>query len=876
MTTTLPLLLLLLLAQLIAGGTSTTSTDRRGRAQQGLELLVIHTNDMHSRFEQTNSLSGQCTAVDESRGRCYGGYARVATQIRRAREEAAAAGGPPVLVLNAGDTYQGSIYFNVFKWRMAANLTNLLGFDAMALGNHEFDEGEEGLLPFLQAVRAPTVAANLDLGSAPALRPLVRPSLVLDVQGTKVAVIGYITPETATLGKPGQVRFTDEIPALTAEATRLHRDGVGIIIALGHSGYPVDKAIAERVPYIDLVVGGHSHSFLYTGEKPDIDDPVGQYPTFVRQASGREVPVVQAYAYTKYLGRLKIRFDADGEIASRADVQGHPVLLDSTTPEDPEVQREVAAWRRQLGDVVTRPIGRTLTFLDGKCRSKECNLGNLVADSFVYYRARQYQGPGWTDAPIGIQNGGNIRTSISSDGNGTLTLQNTMEACPFENFLVVVYLPGSVLLEMLEHSVFGYDPTGQHEKGGFLQYSGIRVTYDLSAPYGQRVVSAWARCGNCSVPRYSPVDKKAVYGVITTDFTVNGGDGYSMLSTAPTGLLADITPYTAMAEYIRSLGVVYPGLEGRIQFAQRDAASAATSMHTISNSKNILKLVVIVMSLSFVRCNMGRKAKALTGDLVESFYGVYLLYCMNPRFKGRTYIGFTVDPNRRIEQHNLGKEKGGAWRTHNKGPWNMVLTIHGFPNEISALRFEWAWQHPQRSRRLRHVSAKKSKESAYDYALRVVSEMLSVGPWCRLPLTIRWLVPEFEKQFAATPPLHMALCYGPVISKKITPKDKQKESDIESEDVPITLCKLCKMPCTEGDIIKCLSNSCCMEAHAICLAKVFLENDQDHLLPVVGSCPSCDNVMLWGDLIRKKKGCYQNLGNQEDVCSLSDYETDVF
>ncbi|XP_030759067.1 structure-specific endonuclease subunit slx1 isoform X2 [Sitophilus oryzae] len=132
---------------------------------------------------------------------------------------------------------------------------------------------------------------------------------------------------------------------------------------------------------------------------------------------------------------------------------------------------------------------------------------------------------------------------------------------------------------------------------------------------------------------------------------------------------------------------------------------------------------------------------------VEQFYGVYLLYCLNPKYTGRVYIGYTVDPNRRIKQHNKGKKFGGAWKTSSKGPWTMVMIIHGFPNDISALRFEWAWQHPHVSRRLHGVTKKKPREKVYDFHLRVLAEMLQVGPWNRLPLTIRWLNDEFVRDF---------------------------------------------------------------------------------------------------------------------------------
>uniref|UniRef100_A0A182Y4R4 Structure-specific endonuclease subunit SLX1 homolog n=1 Tax=Anopheles stephensi TaxID=30069 RepID=A0A182Y4R4_ANOST len=167
-------------------------------------------------------------------------------------------------------------------------------------------------------------------------------------------------------------------------------------------------------------------------------------------------------------------------------------------------------------------------------------------------------------------------------------------------------------------------------------------------------------------------------------------------------------------------------------------------------------------------------------DEIEDFYGVYLLVSKspNPKFAGRTYIGYTVDPNRRIKQHNRGEDAGGARRTSNRGPWTMVLIVHGFPNNISALRFEWAWQQPRVSRRLKQIpelQKKLRKESNFEYNFRILTEMLRIGPWNRLPLVIRWFADEFHREFEVgkKPPLHMPICFGRM--KKI--KRKQKKTN---------------------------------------------------------------------------------------------------
>uniref|UniRef100_A0A8D9E2G5 Structure-specific endonuclease subunit SLX1 homolog n=1 Tax=Cacopsylla melanoneura TaxID=428564 RepID=A0A8D9E2G5_9HEMI len=228
------------------------------------------------------------------------------------------------------------------------------------------------------------------------------------------------------------------------------------------------------------------------------------------------------------------------------------------------------------------------------------------------------------------------------------------------------------------------------------------------------------------------------------------------------------------------------------------------------------------------------------------FHGVYLLYSRNPKYLGRTYIGYTVDPNRRITQHNKGKDFGGAWRTSQRGPWDMVLIIHGFPDDISALRFEWAWQHPKMSRRLQAIPKKKSKETTYEYCLRVLKEMLQIAPWKRLPLTVQWLKPEYQQDLAKPPtgiPCHMLIVIGPIPPSKKT-KSQSQRLHYEYET---SQCYLCHQLMEEANCLEC--THCSTLTHMMCLAEKFLESSDDYV-PVNGHCVSCNEYLLWGDLIR--------------------------
>ena len=162
-----------------------------------------------------------------------------------------------------------------------------------ALGNHDFDDGIEGLKPFLQQVNFPVLAANIDLSKSPDLQNLIKPSIVKEIDGTKIGIIGYITPKTVNISNPGpNLIFHHEIYAVQREINILKKQGVNVFIGLGHSGFGFDKYLAKVVPDLDLVIGGHSHSFLYSGENPP-DKPEGNYPTYIHSENGKIIPVVQ-------------------------------------------------------------------------------------------------------------------------------------------------------------------------------------------------------------------------------------------------------------------------------------------------------------------------------------------------------------------------------------------------------------------------------------------------------------------------------------------------------------------------------------------------------------------------------------------------------
>ncbi|XP_042212345.1 snake venom 5'-nucleotidase-like [Homarus americanus] len=539
------------------------------------ELTILHLNDFHARFEETNVYSGRCSDGDRQKNRCYGGIARLSSAVRLEREKS-----PNVLYLSAGDYFQGTIWYTVHKWRVMAHMLNLVPHDAMSFGNHEFDDGISGVVPFLENVTFPVLAANIEDSQEPTIQEKYAKSAVFTRGGRKIGVIGYVTTETMIISAPGKLNITDEATAVRKEARRLRsEEGVEIIIALGHSGFTKDMEIAKAVAEVDVVVGGHTNTFLYTGENPSTEPKMGDYPTIVKQRSGKQVPVVQAYAFGKYLGKLILTFNDAGDVTHW---DGNPILLDNTIDEAPEILEALQPFRKELKDVMKQEVGRTFVFLDGNrlsCRRKECNLGNIETDAFIHVNAKYPDDLRWAHTSLAVQNGGGIRASIDERTSmGSITMEDILTVAPFQNTIDIVELRGKHVRQMFEQSVVNYDPKSLDLPGGFLQVSGFVVVYDINMPPGSRVVRLQARCQECRVPEMKEVDDDLTYRIAMTSFLARGGDGYSVIKDNKvnhhlTGLL-DTDVYD---QYIKQVSPLYMGLENRILFVDSSELCPAAS-----------------------------------------------------------------------------------------------------------------------------------------------------------------------------------------------------------------------------------------------------------------------------------------------------------
>lgn len=508
-----------------------------------------------NRFEETNSDSTSC---NERLGQvCIGGYARVMTKVKQLLEQRRNENKNPIF-LNIGDNFQGTLWYELLGWNVTSHFLNILPADATTLGNHEFDRGVQEVVHFLEHLVSPVVVANLNDDDEPTFKGLYKKSIIIERSGRKIGLVGALVVATAEISSPGNLHILNEIESVKAESERLRdEDGVDIIVVLSHCGLVIDRQMAaEGGSAIDVIVGGHSHTLLHTSQPvPGPDTPGDVYPIVHKQDDGHTVLIVQASAYTKYLGDLTVYFDELGEAVRW---EGDTIFMDNSIVPDPDILKEMEPWKAVVDAVAQREVGTVKTTLYQRdCAFGECNIGSFVTDAFVHYfvdHPDYQEDDSWSYGTISLTNAGGIRTTLAA---GTITYDDLFTSLPFQNTIDTFELRGDHLLEALEFSAAAYSFYN------YLQFSGMRVVVNVTEPVNHRIVSVDVLCRQCDVPRFEKLDINQYYRLIVPSFIAGGGNGYVAFNNRRNHRKGDKMDVEVVELYLKKLSPVIQRKDGR-------------------------------------------------------------------------------------------------------------------------------------------------------------------------------------------------------------------------------------------------------------------------------------------------------------------------
>jgi 5'-nucleotidase len=541
-------------------------------AQERFTLTVLHHNDGESQL--VNAGSGELEG--------FGGVAKFETLVRERRRNALCGGRCGSIMVSSGDNFLAGPEFNASLEKGVpyydAMAMKRIGYDAITIGNHEFDFGPEVLSGFIRGfpTRMPFVSANLDVSGAPGLarreeEGRIARSVVVRERGRRIGIIGATTPDLPLVSNPGPVEADDDVrEAIQDEATRLKDDGVNIIVASTHlQSIEEEIALVQELRGVDVVVAGGGGELL-ANEDDELapgDEAQRPYPVVQEDSLGRDVPIVTTSGDYRYLGRLIVRFSGSGLVTSIGRERSGPdVVGPDIEPDEEMTEAVVDPVRESIAGLAETVIGSSDVPLDGTregVRTRETNLGDLIADSLLF--AAQRAG---TPADVALQNGGGIRNDSVFEV-GELSELQTFDALPFSNFVATVPdVPAQTLKELLERAVSGVE----EQEGRFAQVGGLRFTYDPSQPAqelaedgtvatpGQRVRELALNDGRVLVQNGQVVQGAPAVTVATIDFLARGGDGYPFGGLPFTSL--DVTYQQALRDYIAD------GLGGQVTAAQ--------------------------------------------------------------------------------------------------------------------------------------------------------------------------------------------------------------------------------------------------------------------------------------------------------------------
>lgn len=522
----------------VGGGTlawmCTGLTFAHAAGPEAYKLRIIHTNDHHARIEPV--IGGTPPAP------IHGGVSRRKTLIDAIRAE-----GGNQLLIDAGDVFQGTLWFNLYLGQADLEFYHALGYEAMTIGNHEFDKGPQPLAEFIKRAKFPVLSANIVTDGSSPIHGMYKPWIIKEIDGQRIGIFGLTTEETPAISSPGAgINFTNYIEAARRSVAELQAQGVNKIIALTHIGITFDRELARQVDGIQVIIGGHSHTPM--GPQVSPPDPNRPYPEVIASPSGKPVVMATDWEWGRWLGDLTVGFDANGDITSVIAAQ--PTEVAPAIEPDKGFENRIKTLGEPLASLRNQVVGESGVALNGAradVRTKETNLGNLISDAMLA-KTRS------AGAQVAIMNGGSIRASIDA---GQVTLGELLDVQPFGNTIGLVTLTGAQLKEALENGVSQLETTA----GRFAQVAAMRYSFDALRAVGDRVTGVQVADGNGG---YAALDPNGSYRVVTNSFLITGGDGYTVLSKGTNKIDTGLLDIDVTTEYVTAHSPINPQVEGRI------------------------------------------------------------------------------------------------------------------------------------------------------------------------------------------------------------------------------------------------------------------------------------------------------------------------
>ncbi len=555
-----------------------------GAKGEPLRLTVAHINDTHGSIEPSEikiNFNGTPTYTQ------VGGFPAIIAKLKQLRQEH-----PHLLFFHAGDVFQGSLYFIKYDGYADLEFLKMMKPVAMCTGNHEFDKGPIVLSRFLKKTVGdfPVVSANIDTHGEPLLQDKIKPYIITTAGTRKIAVIGLTTPQAASISSPGEkLVFNDPIETVRKLVPEITKKGIDIIVVLSHQGYAKDVKLAESVPGLDIVIGGHTHTLLGTYRDSPALKSEGPYPRLVSHPDQGPTLVVQAWEKAKLLGILDVTFDAGGSITHH---RGRPVFLTSDGPagyrqKNAEGKKEnvTAEIFKGIGSYISNTPFIEMIAPDAEAQKllgqlsgpilelKQTEIGHCKDDLFhrrVPGENHQIAGVlehGSMAAPIVaqallwkartlprektqiiIQNGGSVRNDISK---GPVTIGDVYQLLPFENTLVLFSLEGGHIEEVLESTI--RRATGDPDSDGAYPYTaGLRYEVDLSKQGPDFFVRIEVR----TETGWVPLEDGKTYQVGANNYIVSGKDGYDAFKAAGNPEDTGFIDAEIFMEYVKAVGTL--------------------------------------------------------------------------------------------------------------------------------------------------------------------------------------------------------------------------------------------------------------------------------------------------------------------------------